>query len=92
MQQGQKMILEAEKMMIDPRPEKFMTGSRTMMRGLRMIQKTDVKTADKLMADGQNLMMEAAKTMRDKKSSRPFWFRLSLLQSIKGCQWLGDQI
>ena len=48
------------------RPEKFMTGSRTIMRDLRMMQKTDVNTADKLMTDGQSLMMEAAKTMRDK--------------------------
>ena len=31
-----------------------------------MMQKTDVNTADKLMTDGQSLMMEAAKTMRDK--------------------------
>lgn len=62
MAQGQKMILEAEKMMADPRPEKLMQGSRTMMRGLRMMQERDVKTADKLMTDGQRLMTEAEST------------------------------
>ncbi len=63
MAQGYKMIVEAEKMMDDDRIEKMMQGSRTMMRGLRMTQKADLKTADKLMTDGQNLMMEAAKKL-----------------------------
>jgi hypothetical protein len=58
MAQGQKMILEGERMMDDIRPEKLMQGSRTMMRGLRMMQAHDMKTAQRLMMDGQALMME----------------------------------
>jgi hypothetical protein len=65
--QGQEMILEAEKMMADTRIEKLMQGSRNMMRGLRMMQKADTNTANKLMTDGQSIMMEAANTMKDKK-------------------------
>ena len=67
MAQGHKMILEAERMMDDMRVEKMMQGSRTMMRGLRMMEERDIKAADKLMVDGKNLMLEAAKIIRDEK-------------------------
>jgi len=67
MTKGQEMILDAERMMADTRIEKMMQGSRTMMRGLRMIQKRGANTADKLMTDGQRLMMEAANSKKDKK-------------------------
>jgi hypothetical protein len=67
MVQGQKMVLGAEKMMADTRVEKMMQGSRTMMRGLRMTQKSDMNTADKLMTDGQSLMMEAGRAIGNDK-------------------------
>ncbi len=57
--QGQQMILEADKLIADTRPEKMMQGSTTMMRGLRMWQKTDLKTADRLMNEGQEMMRAA---------------------------------
>lgn len=59
MVRGQQMILEAEKMMADSRPEKMMLGSRTMMRGLRMRQEKDLNAADKLMTEGQGMMVDA---------------------------------
>jgi hypothetical protein len=65
MAEGQKMILKGEQMMADTRPEKLMQGSRTMMRGLRMMQERDVNTAEKLVKDGQNLMMAAEKMATD---------------------------
>jgi hypothetical protein len=65
MAQGQKMILEGEKIMADTRSEKLMEGSRTMMRGLRMMQEKDLKTADRLMKDGQTRMLGAEKKMKD---------------------------
>ena len=67
MAQGQKMILQAEIMMNDTRVEKMMQGSRTMMRGLRMMEEKDTNVADRLMVEGQNLMLETAKIMRDEK-------------------------
>ena len=60
------MILEAEKMMADTRPEKLMLGSRTMMRGLRMRQEKDLNAADKLMTDGQGMMVDAYRAGLDR--------------------------
>lgn len=59
MNRGQEMIIEADKMMGDPVPEKMMQGSRTMMRGLRMRHEKDLKTSDKHMTEGGNMMMDA---------------------------------
>jgi hypothetical protein len=50
-----------------PIPERFMTGSRTAGRGLRMVRKTDMKAADKLMTDALSRKIEDAKTMRSKE-------------------------
>jgi hypothetical protein len=66
MARGQQMILEADKMMADTRPEKMMQGSRTMMRGLRMRQEKDLKTADRLMTEGEGMMRDPEQEGKDK--------------------------
>jgi hypothetical protein len=66
MARGQEIILEADKMMADTRPEKMMQGSRTLMRGLRMRHEPDLKTADKLVKEGQDMMKDAAHDGNDR--------------------------